>query len=177
MNDTPSFRHYLRVGRDYRIMAMQVEHGIAGYGVYWALMEMLHNNKNCVALDYDSIGSGLGMSPESIRSIICDYELFEVSEGSFSHPLAHTSKVLSGNRLSYTDHAAWVSMSKRVFQRDNYTCQYCGERGIKLEADHIVPFSKGGKDCESNLITSCRRCNRQKRNKSVEEFLTWRERQ
>ena len=28
-----------------------------------------------------------------------------------------------------------------VYQRDNYTCIFCGERGGKLNADHIKPFA------------------------------------
>lgn len=35
------------------------------------------------------------------------------------------------------EHAKW---RKAVFERDDYRCQICGERGGKLEADHIKPF-------------------------------------
>lgn len=31
---------------------------------------------------------------------------------------------------------------KAVFERDDYTCQICGARGGKLNADHIKPFAK-----------------------------------
>lgn len=67
----------------------------------------------------------------------------------------------------------WYEMINIVFKRDNYTCQYCGNIGGKLEADHIIAFSKGGADELNNLTTSCMKCNRQKKDKTVEEFRLW----
>lgn len=53
------------------------------------------------------------------------------------------------------------SLRFRVFQRDGYTCQYCGRSApdVELHADHIVPRSKGGPDTLENLRTACRDCN------------------
>lgn len=30
---------------------------------------------------------------------------------------------------------------KHVFNRDNYTCQACGQKGGSLQADHVLPFA------------------------------------
>ena len=30
---------------------------------------------------------------------------------------------------------------KDVFERDDYRCMSCGDRGVKLHADHILPFA------------------------------------
>jgi 5-methylcytosine-specific restriction endonuclease McrA len=67
----------------------------------------------------------------------------------------------------------WVSICKIVFKRDGYICQYCGKIGGKLECDHIIPFSAGGSDELENLTTSCQKCNRQKKDKTVEDFRRW----
>ncbi|MDR1340108.1 MAG: DUF4373 domain-containing protein [Prevotellaceae bacterium] len=77
-------------------------------------------------------------------------------------------------RLFQRNVKKWYRLIKEVFKRDNYICQYCGKAGGKLEADHVIPFSKGGEDTIENLVTSCRKCNRQKRDKTVEEFKQWR---
>ena len=55
----------------------------------------------------------------------------------------------------------------QVFKRDKFTCQYCGRSGVELEADHIVPKSKGGSNDIDNLITACKACNRGKRDIDV----------
>lgn len=58
----------------------------------------------------------------------------------------------------------------KIFQRDNYTCQYCGRTksdGAILQIDHIIPISKGGTNDESNLITCCQECNIGKSNNDL----------
>ena len=61
------------------------------------------------------------------------------------------------------------SMRAAVLVRDGGRCRKC-RRSIKLEMDHIVPVSKGGKTEESNLQTLCRRCNRVKSKKLAPRF-------
>ena len=60
------------------------------------------------------------------------------------------------------------SLRYDVLRRDGYRCRICGASssdGAKLEVDHIIPVSKGGKTEMSNLQTLCMRCNRGKRDK------------
>lgn len=80
-------------------------------------------------------------------------------------------------RMYHTNIDEWYKIRKSIFKRDNYTCKYCGVVGGRLEADHIIPFSKGGGNDLKNLTTSCIKCNRQKKNKSVKEFNIWRKNQ
>lgn len=54
-----------------------------------------------------------------------------------------------------------------IYKRDGYRCRICGisELHAKLEIDHIIPISKGGKSEYDNLQTLCHRCNTEKGNK------------
>ena len=69
------------------------------------------------------------------------------------------------NRLNNLDEKYYPYLKWRfeIFKRDNFTCQYCGrnvkEDGVKLQAEHIKPRSKGGSDEWENLTTSCKECN------------------
>jgi hypothetical protein len=57
-----------------------------------------------------------------------------------------------------------------ILERDGYRCVKCGsspanERGVKLEIDHIKPWSKGGETIPENLQTLCKKCNTGKSNR------------
>ena len=54
----------------------------------------------------------------------------------------------------------YSSRRKAVLHRDNYTCQCCGKKHVRLEVHHIIFRSKGGTDDERNLITLCERCHK-----------------
>lgn len=72
-----------------------------------------------------------------------------------------------------TEYIAWRTST---FEKDSYTCQMCGQRGGRLNADHIKPFSqvmeengirslKAARECEelwspSNGRTLCEPCHR-----------------
>ena len=61
-----------------------------------------------------------------------------------------------------------VPVSRRgVFARDEYRCQYCGDRADSI--DHVVPRSRGGLDVWDNLAAACRPCNTRKRDRTPDE--------
>lgn len=54
----------------------------------------------------------------------------------------------------------YSSRREAVLNRDNYTCQCCGKKHVRLEVHHIIFRSMGGTDDEKNLITLCEKCHK-----------------
>jgi 5-methylcytosine-specific restriction endonuclease McrA len=77
-------------------------------------------------------------------------------------------------RLNHYDHVPVheAPFTRRsLYQRDNYTCQYCGRRAgpEKLSIDHVLPRSKGGRTSWENCVLACIRCNARKADRSLKE--------
>ena len=58
---------------------------------------------------------------------------------------------------------------KNILIRDKYICQYCGKQYNNMTVDHVHPQSKGGKNIWNNVVACCRKCNRLKADKTLEQ--------
>jgi len=57
----------------------------------------------------------------------------------------------------------WRMIRKKVFERDNYTCRYCGRQYpvSELVGDHIIPIAAGGSEFDlDNVQTLCVCCHK-----------------
>ena len=58
----------------------------------------------------------------------------------------------------------WNNLREFVLERDNYACQGCGlffmDKG--LEAHHVIPLFKSGVNEESNLVSLCHNCHKER---------------
>lgn len=61
--------------------------------------------------------------------------------------------------------------NRTLFRRDDHFCMYCGNKfGDKeLTRDHVNPISQGGRNCWSNLVAACQRCNNHKGGRTPEQ--------
>ncbi|KKL75626.1 hypothetical protein LCGC14_2053040 [marine sediment metagenome] len=89
-------------------------------------------------------------------------DVYENRFGSWNKALVIAGLPIWKKSRSPNNRNVTLHLRFEVLERDRFKCQYCGrtpQDGAKLVADHIVPFSKGGKTVLENLITSCFECN------------------
>jgi 5-methylcytosine-specific restriction endonuclease McrA len=60
---------------------------------------------------------------------------------------------------------------QNIYLRDNFTCQYCNKsfQRAKLNLDHVLPRSQGGKTTWENVVCSCIKCNLAKGGRTPEQ--------
>ena len=72
--------------------------------------------------------------------------------------------VLSGNEIKLNIRAFSENMKREAYEIQNGICCKCGNHFEieQMEADHITPWSQGGKTSAENCQMLCRECNRRK---------------
>ncbi|MBA7649862.1 hypothetical protein ES703_57661 [subsurface metagenome] len=56
-----------------------------------------------------------------------------------------------------------------IFNRDQYTCQYCGKETRQLTLDHVIPRHRNGHHTWENVVSACIPCNRRKAGRTPEQ--------
>ena len=115
-------------------------------GVDWG---SLYNEFKDADLDADEI------EQETVRLILDDDVTRQA--GIYRYILTRDEKEL--NIRAFSD-----SMKQKVYETQKGICAICkDEFAIKeMEADHITPWSEGGKTDEDNCQMLCKKCNREK---------------
>lgn len=82
--ETFYFSHDYDTRSDEKIKCLIRRHKMAGYGIFWALVEDLYSNANALQADYEGIAYDLRTDEDLVKSVINDFGLFEVKDGIFS---------------------------------------------------------------------------------------------
>jgi hypothetical protein len=89
------------------------------------------------------------------------------------YPIPAVAKTKRFFRQSYR---SLIFSRKNIFLRDDYTCQYCGQKyeTNNLTYDHVIPKSIWNDElqsstCWTNIVTACMKCNRKKGNKTPKQ--------
>lgn len=61
----------------------------------------------------------------------------------------------------------------KVYERDQYQCQYCSKQLTRFTAtlDHVKAIAEGGDNSFDNLVTACRECNSRKNSRLLGDFM------
>ena len=115
-------------------------------GVDWGL---LYNVFGDADLDADEI------EQETARLVLDD----DVQRKAGIYPYILTREEKHLNIRTFSD-----SMKQKVYEKQSGICVRCDDEFTikKMEADHITPWSEGGKTSEDNCQMLCKRCNREK---------------
>lgn len=68
--------------------------------------------------------------------------------------------------LSLVDSPVTLEEGRKILERDDYVCQYCGldgrasfENSLAMRVDFVIPRARKGKKEPKNLVACCTPCN------------------
>lgn len=131
-----------------------------------------HNKKAGFKKGYTPWNKGKNWTPPNIKDFVKAGEISRYKKGQMSgdkHPNWRGGVTPVHIQIRNSDEGK--EWRKAVFERDDYTCVLCGQRGGNLIADHIKSFSKYP-ELRFNIDngrTLCYKCN----HKSTYELKEW----
>lgn len=75
------FSHDLGARNDEKCVALRMVHGLAGYGLYWCLIERLAESSNYMCVkDYNMVAFDLRSDAKLVKSVVEDFGLFAFTD-------------------------------------------------------------------------------------------------
>jgi len=79
--------------------------------------------------------------------------------------------------FSLVDSPVTVEEGRKILERDDYRCQYCGldgrasfDNALAMRVDFVIPRARKGKKTPENLVACCTPCNTIKGTKMFPSF-------
>lgn len=141
------FTHDYLARSDHKIKKLLVNHGILGYGIYWAIIEDLYNNANVLPMDCDTIAYDLRCDVDAVKSIINDYDLFVINGEYFSSNSVGrrlTEREEKSKKASESANTRWGKKSTTIKNDANEMQTQCKRNAIK---------ENKGKENKRNIFT------------------------
>ena len=114
------FPHDFNARGDQNIVALICEHGIAGYGLFWVIVEKLYEADGYLNADYKLLSYDLRVDEAMIKNIIEGSKLFKTKDGKFySESVLRRLDIRRAKSLkaSISAHAKWDK--KKIEQAEN----------------------------------------------------------
>ena len=78
------FNHDSTARNDYRIISMRAKLGYEGYGIFWALLELLFTEENKICTNkYEILSNGLQCDSKFLKQVVEYIDLFIIEDGCF----------------------------------------------------------------------------------------------
>lgn len=128
MKETYYFPHDYNARNDEKILKLLQVQGAAGYGNYWMLVEMLYEAGGVLQLDYERIAFALRTNYEAVKSLLHDFELFEINKTKFTSKRVQENLLARKEKSVSARNAVLKRWSNTNVLRTQYECNTIKER-------------------------------------------------
>jgi len=91
------------------------------------------------------------------------YEAVRFDTQAMQHPEIEGAEYQHGTLAGY-------EVREYLLLKWGHACAYCQKTGVPLQVEHIVPKIRGGSNRITNLTLACETCNREKGERTAQEF-------
>lgn len=139
--DTFYFSHDYNSRNDSKVRRLVAKHGMAGYGVFWSIVEDLYNNANALQTDYDVIAYDLRVDESMVKSIVEDFNLFVIDGDTFGSSSVERRLNDRNEKSIKAKRSANLRWEKKRFEDAN---------ALRAQSDGNAIKEKKGKEIKGN---------------------------